>query len=316
VDIETCLGMDGRADPMRDRHAALSADGEPLCRLRYLPAARIVQIARRWRGLQDEGFTLDLHSGEWLAAPLPRDAPRRGELRRVRPWTAHRADALLLTPAPPLAPGRDVMAALRRDLPRAAERHFKLHPGELDAALLGEGDAPGLLLFETGEGGLGVLRGLVESPGALPAVLALARRLCRHDGPALLRCVLDRLAAGMLAVPAPGADGDDYDTRYARLLRQLAPEAGAARCFLDHLHAHGLRLPDAARRRVDGLYLQADFYFEPRCWVFCDGALEAREDEAGREALLERGDEVWAWHAAEDLSLRLAQRPDLFGRAR
>jgi hypothetical protein len=316
VDIETCLGMEGRADPAHDRHAVLSADGEPLWNVRYLPAARIVQLARRWHGLPDEGFPLDLHGGEWLAAMAPPQAPRRGGLRRVRLWTAYRADALLLTPVPPLAPGRDGMAVLRRHLPRAAERHFKLHPGELDAALLGEGEAPGLLLVEAGEGGLGVLRGLLESPRALPAVLALARALCRNDGPAPLCTVLDRLAAGTLAAPAPGVGGDDYDTRYARLLRQLAPEAGAARHFLHHLHAHGLRLPDAARRRVDGLYLQADFYFEPRCWVFCDGALAAREDEAGREALLERGDEVWAWHATEDLSLRLAQRPDLFGRAR
>jgi hypothetical protein len=81
-----------------------------------------------------------------------------------------------------------------------------------------------------------------------------------------------------------------------------------------------LRLPDAARRRVDGLYLRPDFYFEPRIWVFCDaappGAMAAREDEAAREALWARGDEVWVWQAQEDLAACVARRPDIFRPAR
>jgi hypothetical protein len=130
---------------------------------------------------------------------------------------------------------------------------------------------------------------------------------------------LERLHRGVLEQPGRGAE-ECYEARYARLRQQLDPAAAASRRFLDYLYTQGLRLPDAVRRRVPGLYLQPDFHFAPRTWVFCDGgadeALAAEEHAALREALLARGDEVWAWHAAEELAAKVAQRPDLFGPAR
>ena len=325
--IATALALPDAAAAARDPRATLSADGKPLLHLRQLRSARIVQLARHWHGVPEPGFPLDLASGEWQAdmpAPPPstppahaaQDAPlRRHPRRRVLPWIAYPADALLLTPAQALGLDRDALASLARLLPRAAEQHFNLHPGELDAVLLGDGDRPTLLLHEAGEGGLDVLRVLLESPHALPGVMAQAHRMRRHPTPPALRAGLLRLAAGALEPPPP-APRDDYDARYAQLLRQLPPEATAARRLLDFLHAHGLRLPDAVLRTVEGLYVQPDFYFEPRCWVFCVNPLSVREDEAGLEALLDRGDEVWTWDADDDLSACVAQRPDLFRRER
>jgi hypothetical protein len=141
---------------------------------------------------------------------------------------------------------------------------------------------------------------------------------CPGEGPP--DAALDRLSGCVLVPKTPKAE-EGYEACYLRLLAQLDPASAASRRFLDHLHAHRLRLPDAARRRVPGLYLQPDFHFEPRTWVFCDGSgpddLVAREEAwAQHETLLARGDEVWAWHAAEDLAAKVAQRPDLFGPAR
>jgi hypothetical protein len=301
-----------------------------------------VGISRRWSGSQDEGFPLDLLSGDWSAAMSPVAAASTWQHRRVRLWSALRTDVLLLTPASRLGLRREDTALLRPLLLRAAEHYLQAAVGELQAVSVGQGEARSILLYEAEGVGAGLLSRLVDDP-AWRAVMAQARALYRADiamgaaaatdgdppcEPDPWRCdridssplgeVLERLHRGVLEQPGRGAE-EGYEARYARLRQQLDPAAASGR-FLDHLHAHGLRLPDAVRRRVPGLYLQPDFHFEPRTWVFCDGgagdALAAEEHAALREALLARGDEVWAWHVAEDLAAKVAQRPDLFGPAR
>ena len=76
-----------------------------------------------------------------------------------------------------------------------------------------------------------------------------------------------------------------------------------------------------AQKRVDGIYCQPDFYYEPRFWVFCDGSPHDEEatqqrDAEQRQLIIARGDEVWAWHYREDLATRIAQRPDVFRKVR
>ena len=80
-------------------------------------------------------------------------------------------------------------------------------------------------------------------------------------------------------------------------------------------------LPDSAQKRVEGLYVQPDFYYEQRTWVFCDGtphdepALIA-EDSAKRQAIIARGDEVWVYYYKDNLAEKIAARPDIFRKVR
>ena len=91
--------------------------------------------------------------------------------------------------------------------------------------------------------------------------------------------------------------------------------------FIDYLYTNGLRLPDAAQKRVDGLYVQPDFYYHPRFWVFCDGsphddpAVKA-DDEAKRQAIIAMGDEVWVYYYKDNLASIIAARPDIFKKVR
>src|SRR5690606_10923348 len=105
-----------------------------------------------------------------------------------------------------------------------------------------------------------------------------------------------------------------YDAQYESLMRNLDPTSSTERKLIQHLHENGLRLPDAAQKRVDGLYVQPDFYYEPRIWVFCDGtphdepAIKA-DDEAKRQAIMARGDEVWVYYYKDNLAEIVAARP-------
>ncbi len=331
-EVQTCFSVDEIGMALA-QEAWLESGGDTLMTLKLIPGARLIQLNRRWHGCEDEGFVLNLHSGAW-SVPQPLASPS-GLQRRVRLWASYRADVLLLQPTASLGLQREHVTALQHALLQASARCLQLGPGELGVAIVGERDSLGILLHEAEGGRAGLLSCLLDET-RLRSMAGQARASCRSgdsdraasgcpgEGPDDGECVdgcplndaLNRLSRCVLVrKESLGAEG--YEARYRRLLGQLDSASAASRRFLDHLHAHRLRLPDAARRRVPGLYLQPDFHFEPRTWVFCDGSapedLAAREDAwAQHETLLARGDEVWAWHVAEDLAAKVAQRPDLF----
>jgi hypothetical protein len=105
------------------------------------------------------------------------------------------------------------------------------------------------------------------------------------------------------------------------MLRNLDPNSSTERKFLDYLYKNGLRLPDAAQKRVEGIYVQPDFYYEKRIWVFCDGTPHddpavKENDEAQRQAIRAKGDEVWVYYYKDNLAEKIAARPDIFRRVR
>ncbi len=125
---------------------------------------------------------------------------------------------------------------------------------------------------------------------------------------------------GTLPTPVTSCRGGWKPLR-TTTLRHLDPNSSTERRFIDHLYQNGFRLPDAAQKRVQGIYCQPDFYYEPRVWVFCDGSphdeLPARErDDEQRQLIIARGDEVWSWHYSEDLAAKITQRPDIFRKVR
>ena len=112
-----------------------------------------------------------------------------------------------------------------------------------------------------------------------------------------------------------------YEDHYQAMLRGFDPNSSTERTFLDYLYLNGLRLPDAAQKRVDGLYVQPDFYYEPRIWVFCDGTPHddpavQTDDDAKRQAIIAMGDEVWVYYYKDNLADTVAARPDIFRKVR
>ena len=136
----------------------------------------------------------------------------------------------------------------------------------------------------------------------------------------LIKTALEKLAAcSFESVKSPPYA--DYEDHYQRLSRQIDPTSSTERKFLDHLHTAGLRLPDAAQKAVDGIYVQPDFYYEPNVWVFCDGtphddpAVRA-EDEGKRQAIINAGGEVIVWYYRDDLEALVGKRGDIFRKVR
>lgn len=339
-DIKTFFSVDD-LHSSRIGKAVVRAGDEALLNLRFLPAARLVDLNRKWRSRPAQGFPLGLTTGEWKKEKDLEGDNQREPIKRVMLHTSETADALYIEPVKALALPTEGVITLQYALKRAIENIFQLEPNELGVTTLGMPDAPNILLYEASEGTLGVLAQFVESQAVFRSVIEEAIRICRYDdpeykGPAsyddllsyynqrehkiidrhLIKSALERLLACSLEL-LTSQQFQSYEEHYQWLLKFIDPNSSTERKFLDYLHDHGLRLPDAAQKGVEGIYVMPDFFYEPDIWIFCDGTPHdsyeiKEEDNSKRQAILNRGDQVFTYYYKEDLAARITSRPDIF----
>ena len=343
-EVESFFHVDGGDFGSIRRAVARSGDSH-LLNLRFIPAARLVSLNKGWRSQKTEGFPIGMTSGNWRPSMPKLDSDAREECRLVKLWTSNLADALYIEPIQALGLESDGVITLQHALKRAIESVFQVEPSEIGVSAIGDPECPNILLYEAAEGSLGILSQFVDDVATFRKVIETAEQVCRFDdgeykAPAsyddlmsyynqrdhqrldrfLIRDALGKLGLADIEIQASAAF-KDYEEQYQYMLRHMDPNSSTERTFIDYLYQNGLRLPDAAQKRVPGIYCQPDFYFEPRIWVFCDGSphdeVPVRErDEEQRQLIIARGDEVWSWHYREDLAAKIAQRPDIFRKVR
>ncbi|NGZ07813.1 MAG: DEAD/DEAH box helicase [Nitrospira sp. LK70] len=343
-EIETYFSVDaGHLERVRKAVACTSENA--MLNLRYVPAARLVHVNYKWRSQTSDSFPMGMLSGDWRSSMPEADDNVNEPFRLVKLWTSNLADALHIEPIQPLGLKADGVITLQHALKRAIEGVFQVESNEVGVVAVGDPEAPNILLYEASEGSLGILSQFVSDVNVFRKVVEQATALCRYDdekykGPAsyddllsyynqrdhkiinrhLIKDALEKLKICKIEIQA-NSNYKSYEEHYQALLRAFDPSSTTERRFLDHLYQNGLRLPDAAQKRVDGIYVQPDFYYEPRIWVFCDGtphdepAVKARDEEQ-RQAIIARGDEVWAYYYKDNLAEKVAARPDIFRKVR
>jgi len=347
---------------LRTRASALAGNGETLLNLDYAPAASLWRINHGWLGKDEPGFIMDMDRGDWLSeAKLARlsenQPPGRLNLRsKIHLYVRGTANAMLLH-----LPGHDdatdprFVVSLQYALARGIQEEFQVEEGELATERIGEGASQRILLWEAAEGGLGVLRRLVEEPDALATVARRALDILHFDpdtgqdrrpledvengcARACYDCLLsyynqrdhlqldrhlvrDFLLGLSASVTRAGSNEHDYEAHYRRLRSLTETRSDLERQFLDLIHRTNRRLPEAAQRQVEDVYAMPDFYYEPNVCVFCDGSVHdepqqrARDEEVRRE-LKEKGYRVIVIRYDRDPEEQVARYPDVFGEAR
>ncbi len=357
------------ADGQPRRHLATmrNAEGQPLLELAFAPAATLWRINHGWRRRsQESGYRLDLRSGRWLsqgdlASQKSADAGAN-DLKpdvkaQVRLFVRDTANALLVYPGTALG-GRLLenpafLPSLQFALGRGIQELFEVEASELASERVGADARQGILFWEGAEGGLGVLRRLVQEPAVLAAVARRALDILHFApetgadlrpaadpedgcGRACYECLmsyynqrdhhlLDRHAVrdALLAL-AGGATllGDavrDYAAHY-RWLRELTDgRSELERTVLDHLYCTQRRLPDLAQYAVPNVMAVPDFFYKPNVCVYCDGSVhdepqQAAIDASSRRELKALGYRVIVLRYDADLEAALAQHADIFGR--
>ncbi len=343
-DIRTFFSVDG-GQLERVRKAVARTSENTLLNLCYIPAARLIHVNTGWRAQEGDGFPMGLVSGDWRSHMPGPEQNFNETFRLVKLWTSNLADALYIEPIQPLGLDPDGVITLQHALKRAIESVFQVEPNEIGVVSVGDPEAPNILIFEASEGSLGILSQFVENIRVFREVVAQAISICRYDdqkykGPAsyddllsyynqrdhkiidrhLIKGALDKLLICSIEL-RHNQSFSSYDDQYRAMLKSLDPNSSTEKNFIDYLYANGLRLPDAAQKRVEGVFVQPDFYYEPRIWVFCDGSPHddpkvIADDQNKRQSIMALGDEVWTYHFRDNLAAKVAERPDIFRRVK
>ena len=311
-------------------------------------------VNRGWLNARQQGFGIEPQTGRWRGHPgdesAPDDAPppaASATVDTVCPTVSDTQNILLVSGLDPdLAGNEDWLASLQAALSRGIQVAFQIEESEVAAERVGNGQRRAILFSEVAEGGVGVLRRLVEERDALAQVATEAVR-CLHFDPTTLQntatdcaracydcllsytnqwdhsrldrhLVVDFLARLQTAEALQEADGRSYDDQYHWLRALTDARSQLERDFLDHLYQTRRRLPDDAQRALADFACVPDFFYEPDVCVFCDGSVhdsppQAAQDTALRAELRERGYRVIVIRYDRDLEEQIALHADVFG---
>jgi len=339
------------------RPATVEREGNVLANLTYGHAATLWRINLGWmrRKVKEQfGFVLDKERGYWekneQAADDP-DDPMSARTERVIPYVEDRRNCLLFQPDQQQTP--QVMASLQAILKSAIQVKYQLEDNELSAEPLpNEKKRNLLLLYESAEGGAGVLRRLLDEPQALAEVAREALRLCHFDpetGADIRRApraqedceaacydclmnyynqrdhrLLDRQAIRDFLLELAQANVVAGSTEQPRpvLLEQLLRQVGSEleRSWLRLLEEHGHRLPSHAQHLVESCGTRPDFYYQDyQAVIYIDGhfhdyAERRKRDEEYTECLEDQGYTVIRFGQEDNWAEKIARYPHIFGR--
>jgi len=331
-----------------------------LLRMRYIPSAELVYVNMKWRVNKEEGFVLNRVTGHWkshgfrervLSGKEKNSKVKSDDLKVVKLYTTDTADALYIEPLKILELDTAGRITLQYALKTACERIFQVESSELGITPIGNPESPNLLMYESSEGSLGVMAAMVRESNAWQRVIDEAWTLCRYDDAEylekasykdllsyynqpdhpvidrfLIKDTLERLRSARVEVGA--SDSGTYEEHYKRLLTQYDKTSSTEKKFLDYLHEKGLRLPDEAQRRVEGLYCIPDFYYEPKAGfnsvplhIFCDGTPHdddgtLERDKKQRDAILDLGHDYIVYYYKNSLDELVTKRPEVFRKVR
>ncbi|SFB59815.1 DEAD/DEAH box helicase [Algoriphagus aquimarinus] len=166
----------------------LRASGHDLMNLTFCPAAKLIQVNKRWRssktpeGDEEIGFTIGKVSGKWLKkAELDNPDRENDPAMTVHLYTTDTADSLYMQPIKSLKLDEDGVISLTYALKRAIEQVFQIEESEVGVWFLGPEDSRNILIYESAEGSLGILSQMSQDPSKLREVFKEAYSLMYFD---------------------------------------------------------------------------------------------------------------------------------------
>lgn len=324
------------------RAKVLNAD-ESFLNLCFIPTAKLTKINMKWKVKEREGFLIGMSSGLFKKEKQLENSNE--EIGTVKLFTTDTADSLYIEPIKSLALTYEGVLTLQYALKRAIESLFQIETNEIGVELIGDKSNPNIFLYEASEGSLGILSQFVDDKTKFNSLILEAIKICRYDEeeykePAsyddllsyynqqyhkdinrfLIRDALDKLKICDVELISSNLY-ENYDDHYKKILSKIDKNSSTELKFLDYLYEKGLRLPDDAQRRVEGIYSQPDFYYDPGIHIFCDGSPHdspenALKDKTIRDIIRNKGEEVIVYHYKDNLEELISKRSDIFKKVR
>ena len=336
----------------------VSVGDRVLLRLTYGSATNVWRINLGWSrraNREQVGFLLDVEKGNWerneqLPADGGPDDPLGHTVQRVIPFVEDRCNSLIIETTDELDVSES--ASLQSALKQAIQIKYQLEDRELAAEPLPSiDDRRQILLFESAEGGAGVLQRIMTDPDSIKEVARLALEIChfdagsgedmQHPDGATEDCVaacydclmsytnqrdhslldrhnirdllLDLSQATVQATEAPRSYSDQLEWLRSSCDSRLEEQ------WLDYLAQRNLRLPTDAQVYIEACQTKPDFVYKgDHTVIYIDGPPHDYPERQDRDAaasgrLADIGMLAIRFHHADDWAEIIANHPNIFG---
>ena len=116
---------------------------------------------------KDDGFDIGTKSGffktkKQLEKPSPDDPPAN-----IMLYTYDTSDILYVQPVKALGLSEEGVITMQYALEKAIEKLYNIEPVEIDARLMGSCENKNIMIYESAEGSIGVLKDIARNPAKL-----------------------------------------------------------------------------------------------------------------------------------------------------
>lgn len=338
---------DELADAIRIK---LTVQENELMKLFFAPAANLILLNKKWKRETKSGFNIGTKSGffktkKQLESPSPEDPPTN-----IMLYTYDSSDVLYIQPVKALNLTEEGVITLQYALLKSIESYFNIEPVEIDAKLMGSMENKNILIYESAEGSIGVLKDIAKNPAILNEIFLEAYKICGYDYqtkqdkfPERPKASYDDLlsyynqmdhlkinrhsvkdALELLIISKPDdTQAGTYEEKYENLKKNLHQKSPGELQLLNYLFENGYRLPDFTNYNLEGYYIQPDFvYKKENALIFVDGGIHKKSavkasDATKRKTLELAGFDVLVWDdTSEEVSSFVARRQDIFRKVR
>lgn len=328
----------------------LTVDGEELMKLFYSPAARIIKLNKKWKRGKEDGFDIGTKSGFFKTKKQLEKPSVDDPATNVMLYTYDTSDIFYIQPVKALGLTEEGVITMQYALEKSIEKLYNIEPVEIDAKLMGSFENKNIMLYESAEGSIGVLKDLARNPAKLKQVFTKAYEICGYDldtktdkFPKRPRASYDDLLSYYNQMDHPrinrhsiikalelliAANSDDtaegtYEEKYEKLKKGIHPQSPGEQELLDRLFSQGYRLPDYTNYNLEKYFIQPDFVYEKeKALIFVDGgihknAINRADDEKKRRILELAGFDLLIWDTtSEPVDSFISRRQDIFRKVR
>ena len=328
----------------------LTINGDEIMKLFYAPAAKLILLNKKWRRAKDEGFDIGTKSGFFKSKKQVMKQSTEDPIQNVMLFTYDTSDVLYIQPIKSLGLSNDGVVTMQYALEKAIEQHYNIEPVEIAAKLMGSDENKNIMLYESSEGSIGVLKDIARNPAVLRTLFLKAYEICGYDydlktdkHPSRPKASYDDLlsyynqmdhmqinrheiiaALELLIISNPdNTVGGTYEDKYVELSKGLHHKSPGEKELLDYLYNNGYRLPDFTNHNMEQFYVQPDFVYDnDRALIFVDGGVHKKsvvkaDDDKKRKAIELAGFDVLVWdYTSEQVDAFVSRRQDIFRKVR
>ena len=328
----------------------LTIDGDEMMKLFYAPAAKLILLNKKWKRSKDEGFDIGTKSGFFKTKKQVEKQSTEDPNQNIMLFTYDTSDVLYIQPIKSLGLSDDGVVTMQYAIEKAIEQHYNIEPVEIAAKLMGSDENKNIMLYESSEGSIGVLKDIARNPAVLRTLFLKAYEICGYDFitkadkyPSRPKASYDDLlsyynqmdhvkinrheiirALELLIISNPDDTiGGTYEEKYEELLNGLHHKSPGEKELLQYLFNNGYRLPDFTNHNMEQFYVQPDFVYEKeRALIFVDGGVHKKsvvkaDDDKKRKAIELAGFDVLVWdYTSEPVDSFVSRRQDIFRKVR